>query len=1010
MAWDTHPQLAGGWLYFLKPDVVMRARVNMASVTYPAYEITYDTVTVGGYTDINIGQTILIGSTPGGYDLGRTYLRASPTSSVLPIGRSSRGVNAGEVNLTDNAYITVLDTYEVWAKRQWVNDDNDEWYKDQDLNGTTPPTPLMHIGDLGGLGHIGFADSGVLSIDFDWSGSTLIAPGETWVDRNWYFVDGTPTSGSTTTADPTVEFPVGKRWVRLYGEGSEGGLTYRRYLVVVLDPDDPDTVRFTNLTYRREAQGVVLRADVQERLDPSEYPPGTIVMYLAREVRGSEVTIVQRFAGWLDTDANVVQANELHTRVTTSIRAVDVAGELAQLKSMASAVENEAAQTNWLHMVGANPERYIHRLLAFETTALTLCDLTLTGLTGSAAYPVMSFSTTGGKQYSTCDGLARAFGRRLTCDSQGRLLLAADPMRQNSGDRTTTVQRDITENDYSSIKYNRRKRPAVGVLKSQNVVVSSGYSSTVITPFPDVYSVAPGEAAGQGPGDSSVARGVVQHQTESNERVGHDYARLTTADSLYTVELAHGVDAGIEPAAMTWVRLSATSGNRGYLGPSLSSERGLPVAVEIRIDGETGVSTQSLIWERETVGTPGVIDRRKAATQAPVTPASPPVGTTLTRSVSGLGLITNLALFCTNNKVHLVSRLLDLLTNGTPTVTSHSLTLTGTLAAFAVRADSLKYVTGTGAVDGYLATDEEVLTISDIAGTRLLGTPYSYADGAVVAESQVQVQVERGNPDWVLVAAYYDTLGTRVFRSTTGGSSWADESTLPFAYDSNLPNNAGTWKPGLWMHPNGGGAAIVSAALAIGNPPGADFWGTDDYGATWTKIVTSGYVAGDWTCGSIVKPFSRADVVFHGYVDYVAPNIVLKLMRIIGTTQTNISASHGGSSYGTGGYPQGLVAQRAISVADDDPNAGVYVGYNIANAKIGVFQSFNVLAATPTWNVLVEPDTSVAYRGAYYVNADLIFLFGNAGAFAIARYEAGGWTLYEMTVSGAGAIVGMCGL
>ncbi len=65
-------------------------------------------------------------------------------------------------------------------------------------------------------------------------------------------------TGSTTSADPVVEFPVGYRWITLTGEGSDGGITTRRYLVVVLDPDDPDVILFDKKDLRRTADGQTL--------------------------------------------------------------------------------------------------------------------------------------------------------------------------------------------------------------------------------------------------------------------------------------------------------------------------------------------------------------------------------------------------------------------------------------------------------------------------------------------------------------------------------------------------------------------------------------------------------------------------------------------------------------------------------------------------------------------------------------------------------------------------------
>lgn len=602
MAWNTHPQAARGYVYLLQPDVVFQARVNMAAATYPTAEITYDTVTTGSYNGINIGQTILIGSTAGAWDLGRTYLRAAPDADTLPIGWSSRGRGPGEVTLTDNAYITVLDLYEVWEKPGRTDSGTGEIWKDYDLDGTTPPTPIMCVGDAGGVGRIDFTDGSVLSIQFDYTGSQLIGDGETWDQRTWTFFDGSIVSGTDTSADPVVEFPAGKRWIWLYGNSSEGAIMYRRYLVVALDPTNPDVIRANNIRLRRTADGQTLTCDLQEYVDPANYPPGTVCLLLMREKRGDVVEYVQRFAGWLDSENSFANAGARFTNTGTTINAVDVAGKLAQLRALPSTVANEATQSTWLEMVDANPDRYIHRHLAFETTALAVADLSLSGLTGSPSYPFMDYWTSGGSYWDVCDGLAQSMAYKLTCDSLGHMYVLPDPMRQNSGDRTATEQQNIGESDWSAIQWQTRARSAVAAVNFQGVVISSGYASSLPTPFPDEFAVAPGLVPGQGISEQSAGVGIVQDETEAQERAGHDYARASALDSYYTIDLAHGVDADIEPAFMTWITLTATQAKAGYRGPTLTDERMLPISVDISVDSVTGVSTQRIVAERETVG------------------------------------------------------------------------------------------------------------------------------------------------------------------------------------------------------------------------------------------------------------------------------------------------------------------------------------------------------------------------------------------------------------------------
>jgi len=157
----------------------------------------------------------------------------------------------------------------------------------------------------------------------------------------------------------------------------------------------------------------------------------------------------------------------------------------------------------------------------------------------------------------------------------------------------------------------------------------------------------------------------------------------------------------------------------------------------------------------------------------------------------------------------------------------------------------------------------------------------------------------------------------------------------------------------------------------------------------------------------ITRPLQRPDdVLFFGNTEFISfPRC--RLYRIIGTTRTDISPSVGGKIYGV----TLSAAQRAISVADDDPNAVVLVGNDNtgASGEFGVFQTFNGLSASPTWTPIVMPATNVPWRGVYYVDATLAFLFGASGWIGVLKFQNNQWRLYSYQIPGAGDIVGLCG-
>jgi hypothetical protein len=212
MAWGDHYRY-DKYLFIHAAETVFAARVNQASFTYPLAQVTFDTVTTGAWTDIGYGMTILFGSTAGASDLGRQRVRAIGDSSTLLIGWSSRGTHDGEVNLADDAYITVLDDHRAWSRIPRITS-NGTLYKDYDIAAATGANapPVAN----GGVGILDFVDdsTSVITKDFDGSNSLATAPGATISSYAWDFVDGTPASAATATVSG-VTFPQGFRWVTL---------------------------------------------------------------------------------------------------------------------------------------------------------------------------------------------------------------------------------------------------------------------------------------------------------------------------------------------------------------------------------------------------------------------------------------------------------------------------------------------------------------------------------------------------------------------------------------------------------------------------------------------------------------------------------------------------------------------------------------------------------------------------------------------------------------------------
>jgi hypothetical protein len=138
---DT-PQKAKLYALFDDAPVVFACRINQSFTTHDKVtEFKYDGITLGAYTDVKAGMTVLFGSTPGAHDKGISYARKTPTTNKLYCGETS------EVDFANNLYVTVLEDFGIWADYPLVLADSkclmkhDVAYSDQHTK--MKPVPIL---------------------------------------------------------------------------------------------------------------------------------------------------------------------------------------------------------------------------------------------------------------------------------------------------------------------------------------------------------------------------------------------------------------------------------------------------------------------------------------------------------------------------------------------------------------------------------------------------------------------------------------------------------------------------------------------------------------------------------------------------------------------------------------------------------------------------------------------------------------------------------------------------
>ena len=731
-------------------------------------------------------MTLLIGSAPGLADYGRTYVRGQEdldvgTSSLIRIGYCSQGRGFGEVDLVDDAYITVLDLSEVQRRPSKMSEFGTV-LKDYEFSTPDYLAPLVQMGGPGGFAIMDFVDddTGVLAVnDLDCSGSKIMHTSGSFVSTVWDMKDGSYSAGSAYSIAPRVTFPPGKRWISL--KRFDSNVRYgnvRRMLVVALEKsgDNAPLFRANKISWTLTKGGVSLVAELHERLDPADYLPGTVVILLVKEARagypGSLTNYQVKFAGWLQSTTSVVSANQYDTERYTQLTAIDVGGRLAQLRGTPSGMSRVGTVTTSNQLIGATISRYLWWVHFFHTTASMLADTYL--LDNIELYPFTNFWVNGGDWFQIIDKLCKAVGYDFGVDSRGRQLMVQDQLRLPSGSRSITTLYDVGPDDIIKVERVRKPYPTVGVTRATASLTSTTNIEDVVTPVDDLYGVAPGDVEGQGSGDNALDyQSLVYTAQELYDRIGEDHRRSNPYETYLKLYLAHGGDAGIEPAQGTYLNVTLDQETVGWNDDRLENERCRVVQVDFTLNDEEGTMQQVVTVERETTGAPGVRDLVALGS----TPAVPEPAPPLALLTAGLGTI---AAFMTDGYLSITNDF----DSTNPSWTNINLGITGVIQ-FTVAADSPYYL-GTGSeVNGWIIDATHIYRIDDIFGTHSLTTLYTApADMTLRA-----MGFERGVLNWgVVVVTRYrittpgieESLGALI---THDGVTWDFYNWTPYGTD-----------------------------------------------------------------------------------------------------------------------------------------------------------------------------------------------------------------------------------
>lgn len=500
---------------------VLAARVNGAISSGSNYaQITFDTVTTGAYTDVQVGQTILISHTNSKQAAYlRLRIRKAPTSTILYINEINNAI-------TDNDYIFVIDHYDPTDKLARPVGDPAVQYKDYDTV-FQADGPIVVGLQTGYQGDSSASTNNGLRLTLDVSNTYSPVSGRTISSYAWTFTAGTYTvvSGGLASATLTIDVQVGWQWPKLVVTDSAGTTSTRRFAVAVD-------------TYTQGFDGAQITGDLQSGFNArvtgfaglSTVLNGTFCIIgrpaeYYNDASGVNVGNSIDFVGWLNREDNSGQSDSVYSFASeVSFELIGVASTLARLEMIQILMRIASLPSVWDEITNLTPRRAVAHVLRWHTTILELCDLTFDDTTDTFIYPY--FDTQGGNPLAACNqAIGSCINSALEFAADGRIAFVRTPWHTSASARTSLTKiADFTNVDLISVEEPVYHRDTIGKIDAYGAFYNS--TSGQVTAL---RSRAPGFAQGEPEGQGSLNNQILASttdqataQAELNQRSGNE--------------------------------------------------------------------------------------------------------------------------------------------------------------------------------------------------------------------------------------------------------------------------------------------------------------------------------------------------------------------------------------------------------------------------------------------------------------------------------------------------------
>lgn len=596
MSITSTPQAAKVWCIFDQPNTVWTGRINQAFSTHDkVFEFLFDTSSGSGdLAKVREGMTTLIGTTPGGYDVGITFVRRVPTSTRFYNGETS------EIAFADNLYITVLDDWAVWsdylfmATNKTLYMKRDIVYSDQHFK--FKPVPIM------GTDRVARYSGSVVNLAFD--GSDSYVYDSTISSYAWACSGATLTGASSAT--PTIHFSGTGRYVVSLTVTSAAGVSCTSYRIVFIwDENSTPTVsevEFSSLTESYDSGGASFSASVLSTA--TEIRPMSKVILFAEEwyantkisygpVVGSENIVA---IGWIENETAELTIEG--GTVSFSAQTTNWWLEKAYNFVAFGMGRSTATPAKWTEMKPLTIPKACWHILMWRTTAFNCVDI----YCGTNTLPATELLAQPGsiweqlKQITTSTIMSQP-----CCDRYGRLFMEVETALVPAASRSGIPNRGtFSKADFESIVVN------INRMRTSSQVLLSGVKTSGVKGKP-FFSISRGHIPTHYGKPSTVSNLLLNTQALSNELAGNIFEKANIPYSfslqnlLYTNRM---VD--IVPNQTVTLNIAAEDNARGIAYSGNAVVKNITMAFE---GGAWGISWEAVPETQSVLAINGDIPR-----------------------------------------------------------------------------------------------------------------------------------------------------------------------------------------------------------------------------------------------------------------------------------------------------------------------------------------------------------------------------------------------------------------